>query len=104
VAFGLNIDSINDTSNRFAEYIKTSLAGVDKCIKNPFFKHNPLNWLYIYRYRRIIRELRKIGRDQINLRIEAIKNNEYVPNDILTTILFNSSLLFVSHINLNFDS
>ena len=38
-------------------------------------------------YRETIRAIRRIGRECILQRLEAVKNNEEVPNDILTQII-----------------
>jgi hypothetical protein len=37
--------------------------------------------------REVRRMIRKIGKDKIIDRISAYKNNEYMPNDILSSIL-----------------
>lgn len=39
----------------------------------------------------MIQYLRKIGRQKLHERLEAIKNDENLPNDILTAILSNMS-------------
>ena len=39
----------------------------------------------------IIQHLREIGRNKIMERINAFKNNEHLPNDILTAILKSNS-------------
>lgn len=42
----------------------------------------------------MIRYLRKLGRDRIQERINAFKNNEHMPDDILSSILNSFSKLF----------
>ena len=50
-------------------------------------KINPFKWPYLRRFKNAIFFLRKIAKDQINERIKKIKNEEYVPNDILSKML-----------------
>jgi len=87
VAFSMNIDSINDPNNMFNVYITKSLGGLADFFFDPFIKFKPHKWPLIWKYRKVVRYLRKVGREQIVARINAIKNGEYLPNDILTTIL-----------------
>jgi hypothetical protein len=90
----MNIDSINDPNNIFNVYITKSLSGINEYFFDPFIKYKPHKWPSIWRYRQVIRYLRRVGREQIVARINAIKNGDYLPNDILTSIL-------KSHSNLN---
>ena len=83
----MNIDSINDPNNIFNVYITKSLNGVNEFFFDPFIKLKPHKWPLIWQYRQVIRYLRQVGREQIVARINAIKNGDYLPNDILTTIL-----------------
>lgn len=43
----------------------------------------------------MIRYLRKVGREKLYERLEAIKNDERLPNDILTAILSNMSIKII---------
>ena len=44
----------------------------------------------------MIRYLRKIGKDKIMERITAFKNNEHIPDDILSAILKSNSKSYIS--------
>jgi hypothetical protein len=46
----------------------------------------------------MIRYIRKLGKDKIVERINAYKNNEYMPDDILSSILASYSNFFFSRI------
>jgi hypothetical protein len=50
-------------------------------------KYKPTKWLYIYRYKKLLRELRNVGKEQINKRIQLLKEGAYVPNDLLNSFL-----------------
>jgi hypothetical protein len=54
---------------------------------DPFFKYKPYNWKLIHDNRQAISYLRETGRVQILRRLEMIRNNDELPNDILTVIL-----------------
>ena len=83
----MNVDSINDPNNMFNVYITKSLAGLSDLFVDPLIKWKPHKWPQIMRYRKVVRYLRQVGREQILNRLNAIKNGDYLPNDILTTIL-----------------
>lgn len=88
----MQIDSINNPNNEFNVYITKSLAGILDIFFDPFMILKPHKWPFIWEYRKVVRYLRRVGREQITARINAIKNNENLPNDILTTILNSHSI------------
>ena len=63
-------------------------------IENKIFKqYTPSKRGYINELKSIARLIRKIGREKILERIKAFKNNEYVPDDILSNILKTYSMM-----------
>ena len=50
-------------------------------------KFKPHKWTLIRQHQQFLKYLRQTGRKQIIERLEIIKKNEELPNDILTTIL-----------------
>ena len=66
---------------------------------DPYIKFKPYKWPFLYKHRQAVRFLRKTGKEQILKRLEMIKNNDELPNDILTTILMCHSKLFFLDFN-----
>jgi cholesterol 24(S)-hydroxylase len=87
IAFGMNTDAINEDTSLLNEYLAHALHLSEKLVTDPFFKLKPSNFNEIKTTKKMIRHVRKIGRDKITERINAFKNNEYMPNDILSAIL-----------------
>jgi hypothetical protein len=83
----MNLETVNNPENKFNEYIFEALAGTRQYFVDPLIKLKPHKWSFINKHRHAIRCLRKAGRDQIMERLEMIKNDQKLPNDILTTIL-----------------
>ena len=54
---------------------------------DPLIKYKPHKWNFLKKHKNAINYLRDTGRNQLLKRLEMIKNNEELPNDILTTIL-----------------
>ena len=54
-------------------------------------KYFPSNQKEVTEYRDMLSYLRNIGQKKIMERIEAFKNNEHIPNDILSAILKGNS-------------
>jgi predicted transcriptional regulator len=50
-------------------------------------KINPFKFKIINEFKVKVRELRRIGREKILERLQAIQNNEQLPEDMLTIIL-----------------
>lgn len=90
VAFGMETDSLNDPKNKLNSFITESLAGVMRFMHYKpiiFSSILPNEILYKYKYKKIIKELREIGREQILSRIKLIQVDEYVPSDLLSITL-----------------
>lgn len=50
--------------------------------------------MYIHRYKKTLRKLREIGRNEILSRLELIKNDEdYMTDDMLTKLLKSHGIL-----------
>lgn len=96
VALSMNIDSINNPENLFNKYITKAISSAVEHAFDPFIQYKPHKWLDLYRFKKAVMYLRKVGREQLMNRIKAMKNNEYLPNDILTTILTTNSILKLS--------
>lgn len=83
----MKLDTINNPKDRFNKNVFEALDGLKYFFQDRLIKFKPHRWPFIMNWRRIVRELRKIGRDQIEARLKMIKNNQELPNDILTIII-----------------
>ena len=54
-------------------------------------KYKPSKRGEIQEFKNMIRYLRKMGKEKIMERITAFKNNEHIPDDILSAILTSNS-------------
>ena len=97
VAFGMDVDSINDPENELNRYVYECLEGFYRIQFEPFIFLNPLEWPYIWRYRSTVRKLRAIGREVILKRIGAVQHGDHVPDDLLTHLLRTHGMLFMVH-------
>uniref|UniRef100_A0AAY5KAW4 Cholesterol 24-hydroxylase n=1 Tax=Esox lucius TaxID=8010 RepID=A0AAY5KAW4_ESOLU len=77
VAFGVDLDLLNDSDTPFPKAIEMCLKGM----------LNPKNWKFISEVKDAAKLLRTTGRQWINDRKMAVQNGEDVPKDILTQIL-----------------
>nr|QEV83800.1 cytochrome P450 [Brachionus rotundiformis] len=89
VGFSMEIDSIN-YDNNLKGYVFKALEGFNKILFNPFLRFSISGWSYIKNYKRIIKNLRDLGRFQILKRIESIKDGSYVSDDLITLMLRNN--------------
>nr|UOU03247.1 cytochrome P450 3049F1 [Brachionus rubens] len=89
VAFGMNVDSVNDPKNELNHYVYESLKGFYRQTFEPFLQFNPTEWKFLYNYKNTIRKLRKIGKKQIMKRLLSFQNDHYVSEDILDSLLKN---------------
>nr|AHL88995.1 cytochrome p450 3049C1 [Brachionus koreanus] len=88
VAFGFCIDSINFPDNQFSLNIIGSFEAVNRCLTDPLFMMNPLNYWKKQKYKKYIRDLRNFARVEILDRLRDLHQNETsVPDDILTAIV-----------------
>ena len=53
----------------------------------PIKLYFPTELIYKYKLKKIIEELRNLGRDQILSRIKLIQDGQYVPSDLLSITL-----------------
>ena len=83
----MKIDTINNPENKFNDYIFFTLSSMKYFLMDPFLKYKPHKMGFIKKHKTEVRYLRETGRTQILKRLEMIKNNEELPNDILTSIL-----------------
>ena len=83
----MKIDTINNPENKFNDYIFFKLSSMKYFLMDPFLKYKPHKMGFIKKHKTAVRYLRETGRTQILKRLEMIKNNEELPNDILTSIL-----------------
>nr|AHL88993.1 cytochrome p450 3049B1 [Brachionus koreanus] len=89
VGFSMESDSINEDNN-LKGYVFKSLEGFNKILLDPFLKFSISGWSYIKNYRRLLKSLRDLGRCQILKRIESIKDDSYVSDDLITIMLKNN--------------
>ncbi|KAL0963164.1 hypothetical protein UPYG_G00350550 [Umbra pygmaea] len=87
VAFGVDLDLLNDSDSPFPKAIETCLQGMIRYLRDMTFEFNPKNRKYINKVRESVKMLRTTGRKWINERKMAVQNGEDVPKDILTQIL-----------------
>ena len=97
VAFGMNTNTISDSTNKLNQYVTESLKGFFRFAGRSFTKigyFNPSEWLYRYKYRQVITKLRSMGHEQIMQRIKILKENSYCPSDLLSITLANNRRFF----------
>lgn len=88
IAFGMNIDSVNDENTPFNRTITESLKIIEGNLRDPLGNYNPLKLPTKYRLRKMNNFLRGVGKEKILERIEMFKNQDpNLPDDILTNIL-----------------
>ena len=81
------LDSLNNPNNEFNEHIFNTLSNLNTFFMDPYIKYKPHKWYFMWKNRQSIHVIRNIGRKKIMERLEMIKNNQELPNDILTAIL-----------------
>jgi hypothetical protein len=86
-AFSMKIDSVNDPENKFNEHIFHIISNWRKFFFDPLIKFKHHKWGFLIKYNQSVRYFLDTGRKQLVKRLEMIKNNQELPNDILTTIL-----------------
>jgi cholesterol 24-hydroxylase len=90
VAFGMETDALNDSEDKLNFYIAESFRGYTKYMNYIYFyisRLYPSTYTYKKFYRNIIKNLRQIGNDQIMKRIKLLKEDSYIPSDLLTITL-----------------
>ena len=83
----MELDTVNKPNNKFNSNIFHAFSNCKEYLLDPMRKFKPNKWNQIRKHRQSIRYLRETGREQLEKRLEMIKNNQELPNDILTAIL-----------------
>ncbi|XP_078516273.1 cholesterol 24-hydroxylase-like isoform X1 [Lissotriton helveticus] len=91
IAFGLEINSLEDDQTPFPKAISNVMKGLIST-REPFIRLFPGNWNYVKEVQESIRLLRRTGKECIERRRKAIENGEEIPVDILTQILKSEAL------------
>ncbi|XP_034145836.1 cholesterol 24-hydroxylase-like [Esox lucius] len=87
VAFGMDLDLLNDIDTPFPKAIDICLKGMIHYMRDATFQINPKNWKFISEVKDAAKLLRTTGRQWINKRKMALHNGEDVPKDIFAQIL-----------------
>ncbi|KAI1897271.1 hypothetical protein AGOR_G00081590 [Albula goreensis] len=87
VAFGLELDLLNNDQLPFINAITMCLKGMVHYLRNPLFSLYPGNWRFIREVKQAVEFLRKTGAECIQERKRAMEMGEDLPKDILTQIL-----------------
>ena len=97
VAFGMETDALNDSEDKLNFYIAESFRGYQKYVETVYFlisRFYPSTYSYKKFYKNIIKNLRQVGDDQIMNRLKLIKEDSYVPSDLLSITLKNFGKFF----------
>ncbi|XP_072284118.1 cholesterol 24-hydroxylase-like [Pyxicephalus adspersus] len=86
VAFGMDLNSIDDDQTPFPRAISLAMRGLVE-MRNPFIRFSLKKQKYIKDIQESVRLLRRTGRECIERRRKAIEDGEDIPVDILTQIL-----------------
>ncbi|XP_058847753.1 cholesterol 24-hydroxylase-like isoform X1 [Acipenser ruthenus] len=87
VAFGMDLNLLDESKTPFPHAISTCLKGMTQYIQNPYMMYMPWHWKFVKEVEDSAELLRKTGKEYIEKRKRAVKNGEEVPDDILTQIL-----------------
>lgn len=90
VALGMNTDSLNDPNEKLNKNLEECFKGYQIFVEGAYFFLNRITPKYLQNKpycRTVIKKLRKMGYDQIMNRIKLIKEESYVPNDLLSIVL-----------------
>ncbi|KAK6479027.1 cholesterol 24-hydroxylase-like [Huso huso] len=87
VAFGMDLNLLDESETPFPHAISTCLKGMTQYIQNPYMMYMPWHWKFVKEVEDSAELLRKTGKECIEKRKRAVKNGEEVPDDILTQIL-----------------
>ncbi|XP_043372464.1 cholesterol 24-hydroxylase isoform X1 [Dermochelys coriacea] len=86
VAFGIELNTLHDDQTPFPHAVSMVMKGMNE-IRVPFVQYMPGKQKIIKEIQESVRLLRRVGKECIEQRREAIQNGEEVPRDILTQIL-----------------
>jgi len=87
VAFGMDIDIINARDTKFTEAVSLTFHGVEEASFDLFHKYKVNQYPFQRRVVKAIQFLRETGRKVIEVRKNAMKKGEEVPDDILQHII-----------------
>ncbi|XP_053331287.1 cholesterol 24-hydroxylase [Spea bombifrons] len=91
VAFGMELNSLEDDETPFPQAISTVMRGLVET-RNPLAKYLPGKRAFIRKVHQSVKLLRQTGKECIERRQRAIEEGEEVPVDILTQILKSAAL------------
>ncbi|KAL9970601.1 hypothetical protein ACROYT_G023006 [Oculina patagonica] len=87
VAFGMDMDIISGKDTKFTEAVSLSFHGADVANWQLFHKWNVFQYSFQRRVTEAIQFLRETGRKVIEVRKNAMKRGEQVPDDMLQRII-----------------
>ena len=88
----MNTEAINSQESLLNTYLGGVLAMITDIFFDPYIRFRPSKQNDVRNFRKMMKYLRKVGRDRIVERIAAFKNNEHLPDDILSAILSSYSI------------
>ncbi|NXB70864.1 CP46A hydroxylase, partial [Donacobius atricapilla] len=91
VAFGLELNALSDDQTPLPNAVTKIMEGLNKA-RNPFTRFMPGNQKLVKEARESVRLLRRVGKECIDRRREAIQNGKEATVDILTQILKGDAL------------
>ncbi|NWR01824.1 CP46A hydroxylase, partial [Paradoxornis webbianus] len=91
VAFGLELNALSDDQTPLPNAVTKIMEGLNKA-RNPFIRFMPGNQKLVKEARESVRLLRRVGKECIDRRREAIQNGKEATVDILTQILKGDAL------------
>ncbi|NXY46599.1 CP46A hydroxylase, partial [Ceuthmochares aereus] len=91
VAFGLELNALSDDQTPFPHAVTMILEGMTKA-RLPFLQYMPWKQKLIKEVKESVRLLRRVGKECIDQRREAIQNGKEASLDILTQILKGNAL------------
>ena len=83
----MNTEAIHSQESILNTYLGGVLAMITDIFFDPYIRFRPSKQNDVKNFRKMMKYLRKVGRDRIVERIAAFKNNEHLPDDILSSIL-----------------
>nr|UOU03257.1 cytochrome P450 3049B1-1 [Brachionus rubens] len=89
VGFGMQIDSIQK-DNDLKKYVFESFRGFARSLIDPSIWFTLDGRKYIIQYRKILKELRSLGRNQVLTRIKTFQDGGYSIDDLLSIMLKNN--------------
>ncbi|XP_076097841.1 cholesterol 24-hydroxylase-like [Mytilus galloprovincialis] len=84
VAFDKEVNSLENDDSQFPTAIRSIMDGMSIKKLSPYVQNSPTYWFYRRNVRKNVELIRETGKQWITERIQAINNDETVPNDILT--------------------